>query len=111
LEEMLDKTPLEILIVHSCRFLRLNDTVLYPLAKEKRRKPLLEGVNKNLRAFVYGLPNLKRSKWQQPLAWCVANILQGAGCEAFVRRGELFAPIDGCLGGEIVRIDFAQARP
>lgn len=103
--------PLQVLIQRECRFLRLNDTVLYPLTSEKRRKPLMEGVSKNLRVFVHGLPGLKRSKWQHPLAWCVANLLLRLGCEAFVKRGELFAPLNGSLGGEIVRVDFAQARP
>lgn len=118
------KTPLQALIEGECAFLRLNGTEIHPLTMRKkvsidgagmshsaRRKPCYEDIKKNLRVFVHGLPQFKRSKWQLPLTWCVANLLQRAGCEAAVKRGDLFAPLNGRAGGEFVRIDFFLARP
>lgn len=103
-------TPLQSLIELNCRFLLLQEFVLHPLRTENRQKSLPEGVTKCLRIFIRGLPVAKRSKWQHPLSWTALQILQRVGCEAFVKRGQLFAPLDGASGSEVVRVDFSPSR-
>merc|ERR1712127_713884 len=84
--------------------------VAAPPKPPKQRSWLpLGGVKQCLRVYVQGLPALKRHKWQQPMAWSVAVLLQRAGCPAFVKRGELFAPLDS-EGSELVRVDLCAPR-
>jgi len=63
-----------------------------------------------MRVFIQGLPVAKRSKWQCPLAFAMMSILQLQGYAAFVKRGQLFTPLDTATGSEVVRVDFSPGR-
>merc|ERR1712038_1555551 len=102
-----EESNLALLLRRDCAFLKITSSSLMPLAprtSSTKRVPL-RSVSQCLRICVVGLPGLKRHKWQQPLAWAVAGVLERAGCPAFVRRGELFASLDTQEGGELVRVD------
>lgn len=101
---------LQVVVERECRFFRISSSTLHTINSGRRKRPTPEGVTKGLRVFVHGLPAVKRARWQHPMNWCVAKVLQRVGCEAFIRRGELFAPLDAGNSGEIVRLDFVTER-
>jgi len=96
------------LIRQECAFLRIVDMFLVPLESAQADKLPVKGVSKCLRVCINGLPAKKRMKWQNPLAWSVALMLQRAGCPAFVKRSQLFAPLEA--EGELVRVDLCAPR-
>jgi len=98
------------LVKRECQFLRIVDCTLHPLDAVQGRKLPVSGVTHCLRVCVIGLPSLKRHKWEQPLAWSVAKVLQRAGCEAIVKRGVLLTPMTGNCD-DLVRVDFCAPRP
>lgn len=107
-----EESDLALLLKRECAFLKITGSSLMPLAPRSsstKRVPL-RSVNQCLRICINGLPGLKRHKWQQPLAWAVAGVLERVGCPAFVRRGELFASLDTKEGGELVRVDLCAPR-
>merc|ERR1719195_927911 len=107
-----EESKLSQLIQRECAFLRITSSTvmaLAPRSSSTKRVPL-RSVRQCLRICIIGLPGLKRHKWQQPLAWAVAGVLERAGCPAFVRRGELFASLDTREGGELVRVDLCAPR-
>jgi len=107
-----EESNLALLLRRECAFLKITGSSLMPLAPRSsgtKRVPL-RSVSQCLRICIIGLPGLKRHKWQQPLAWAVAGVLERAGCPAFVRRGELFASLDTHEGGELVRVDLCAPR-
>jgi len=106
-----DEEPrLASLIKHECAFLKITGWALSASTPHSSKKPSLAGVTQCLRMCVSGLPSQKRHKWQTPLAWSVACVLQRAGCPAIVKRGELFAPLGADDGGELVRVDLCSPR-
>jgi len=84
---------LVLMVQQECSFLKIISCTMMQLAprssKTKREAP--SGVSRYLRVCDEGLPSLKRHKWQQPLAWAVAGVLERKQCLVAVRRGELFA--------------------
>lgn len=102
---------LATLVKQECTWLRVTSCTLLQLAprsaKHQRSSP--GGVTRSLRICVEGLPAVKRHKWQQPLSFAVAGILERAGCPALVKRGELFAALDA-QEGELVRLDLCAPR-
>jgi hypothetical protein len=100
---------LEALIKTECQFLLIGSCMVHSVNHELRRKPLPVGVDKCLRVFIHGLPVVRRSKWQHPLAWCVAGVLKRVGCKAFIKRGELFVAFGGSAN-EVVQIEFSAER-
>lgn len=98
------------LIKHECRFLQITSCTLVALAPRGSKRSASGGTTQCLRVCVSGLPALKRHKWQQPLAWSVASVLQRVGCPAIVRRGELFAPLTADDDSELVRVDLCAPR-
>jgi hypothetical protein len=106
-----DEQPaLAVLMKRECAFLRISSCSLINLSEAQSAKLSVKNVKECLRVCVDGLPVLKRHKWQQPLAWCAAQVLQRAGCPAFVRRGDLFAPLDTRENGSVVRVDLCASR-
>jgi len=106
------ESKLAALVTQECGFEKLTSCTLMQLmprsSKSKRASP--GGVSRCLRVCVAGLPQLKRHKWQQPLLLSVAGVLDGKGCPAMIRRGELFASLDGTESGEMVRVDLCAPR-
>merc|ERR1740121_2456389 len=107
-----EESKLAALVTRECGFSEITGCTLMQLAprssKSKRASP--GGVTQCLRVCVVGLPQLKRHKWQQPLLLSVASVLEGKGCPALIRRGELFASLDATEGGEMVRVDICAPR-
>jgi hypothetical protein len=101
---------LAMLVQRECRFLQIVDSSLQLLEAADLKRLPLKCVTHCLRVSVDGLPSLKRHRWQQPLLLSVAAILQRVGCAAFVRRGELFAPVDGASSEILVRVDLCAPR-
>jgi len=102
--------PLQMLIENDFGLFRIQRCVLHPLNQQGRHKALPDGVNTCLRVFMEGLPVAKRSKWQVPLGYAMLSLLQCKGCDAFVKRGQLFARLQGSADGEVVRVDFSPGK-
>jgi hypothetical protein len=100
---------LQALIENECQFLLIHGCAVFSINQESRRKPLPVGVDKCLRVFIRGLPLARRTRWQAPLAWCVACVLKRAGCDTYVKRGELFVASGG-TATEFVLVDFTAER-
>lgn len=93
---------LATLVPQECGFLRLNGHTVHFHTKAHSL-----GYGLTIRFYVVGLPWAKRSKWQQPLFWTVARVLQRAGCDARVRSGQLLVPVTVDVS---VRVDFVAGR-
>merc|ERR1711920_248924 len=111
-EEEEEEVALSSLVRHECAFLKIASSVLVPLDSAQSAKLPVRNVTQSLRICIHGLPVQKRMKWQNPLAWSVALTLQRSGCAAFVKRGQLYAPLDAlsATDTEVVRVDLCAPR-
>jgi hypothetical protein len=91
-------------VERECAFLRLNGHVVHAQPSDKARR---QGMAMNLRFYVRGLPSAKRAKWQQPLCWSVAAVLQRVGLPVQMRGGELYGAV---REGVYVRLEFVSGR-
>jgi hypothetical protein len=92
------------LVEQECGFLRLNGHMMRPDSSDKARR---QGVALALRFFVRGLPAAKRAKWQQPLCWAAAGVLQRFGLDARMQGGELQVQLEH---GKCARVEFMAGR-
>merc|ERR1712050_237540 len=100
-----EEVALSSLVRRECAFLRIASSVLVRLDSAQSARLPVRDVTQSLRVCIHGLPAQKRMKWQNPLAWSVALALQRSGCAAFVKRGQLFAPLhaSSAADAEVVR--------
>merc|ERR1719330_643966 len=107
-----EEATLSSFIARECAFLRISSSVLVPLDSTQSAKLPVRNVTQCLRICIRGLPAQKRMKWQNPLAWSVALTLQRSGCAAFVKRGQLYAPLhaSASVDTELVRVDLCAPR-
>merc|ERR1712080_501056 len=98
------ESSLIALVTRECSFLRIASCTLQTLDSDQQLRSPMEGVTQCLRVCVNNLPRLKRHTWQPPMAWAVANILQRAGCQAIVKRAQVYVPL-GVDSGDLVRVD------
>jgi len=107
-----EEVALSSLIRRECAFLRIASSALVPLDSAQSAKLPVRDVSQSLRICIHGLPAQKRMKWQNPLAWSMAITLQRSGCAAFVKRGQLFAPLhaSSAADAEVVRVDLCAPR-
>jgi len=107
-----EEVALSSFIACECAFLKISSLVLVPLDSAQSAKLPVREVTQCLRVCIRGLPAQKRMKWQNPLAWSVALTLQRSGCAAFVKRGQLYAPLhaSSAVDTELVRVDLCAPR-
>eukprot|EP00747_Dinoflagellata_sp_TGD_P018716 gnl/TRDRNA2_/TRDRNA2_126689_c0_seq1.p1 gnl/TRDRNA2_/TRDRNA2_126689_c0~~gnl/TRDRNA2_/TRDRNA2_126689_c0_seq1.p1 ORF type:complete len:231 (+),score=34.34 gnl/TRDRNA2_/TRDRNA2_126689_c0_seq1:73-765(+) len=89
-----------------CGWLRIHGHGLHKESSQRTRRR--RGSVATLRFYVNGLPWAKRAKWEQPLLWAVAAVLQRNHPTAMMKGGELTVPLQDL--GATLRIDFAAAR-
>ena len=105
-------------VERGCGFMRLNGHGLHAYSSEKARR---RGMAMNVRFYVRGLPSAKRAKWQQPLYWSAAAVLQSLGLDVRMQGGELYVPVRrGRPGmgprvesgevGIVIRLEFVAGR-
>jgi len=107
-----DNSSLSVLIRRECAFLKIASVSLLPLEVTQGKRLPVKSVTHCLRVCVNGLPDLKRMKWQNPIAWVVAIALQRVGCAAIVKRSRLYAPLcpSSSQGCKMVIVDLCAPR-
>jgi len=91
-------------VERGCGFLKLNGHAIHAHSSERARR---QGMAVNLRFYVRGLPSAKRAKWQQPLYWSVATVLQRLGLDLRMQGGELHLPVQEDI---FIRLEFVAGR-
>lgn len=104
--------PLIAVLLYECRFLLLRSiSLMRHKCVESMRRSSQDDINWHIHVVAYGLPTVKRDRWHSALSWCVLRLLQRVDCQAYLRRGVLFAPLNGRSGGEMARVHFARVLP
>jgi len=93
------------LVEQECAFLRLSGHSVRAYDNDRARR---QGMALNVRFFVLGLPSAKRAKWQQPLCWAAAAVLQRAGLQVKMHAGELRVSV---RKGLFVRLELVFGCP